>query len=92
MYTKEPIDWTADGPVGLAAGLKLEVEMVIEATMELVIMTEDRLADGAKVELGPATAEETNDVKLLVNWYKLSPFGPPQISRLFALQAILPIT
>ena len=73
MYTKEPIDWTADGPAGLAAGLELEfemgvaVEMVMEATMELVIMTEDRLADGAKVELGPATAEETNDVKLLVN-------------------------
>jgi hypothetical protein len=97
MYTKEPIDWTTDGPVGLGAGLELEfkmgfaLEMVMEATMELVTMTEDRLADGAKVELGPGTVEETKDVKLRDNWYKLSPFGPPQISRLFALQAILPI-
>lgn len=114
MYAKEPIDWTADGPVGLGVEVELEFQvevalaMVMEAGMdsdvvftaavvvfalvnELVVRTEDRLADGAKVELGTALVEETKDVKLLDNWYKLNPLGPPQISRLFAAHAILPI-
>lgn len=65
--------------------------VVFALVNERVVMTEDRLADGAKVELGTALVEETKDVTLLDNWYKLNPFGPPQISRLFAVHAILPI-
>lgn len=79
----------------MEAGMDFDVVftavVVFALVNELVLMTEDRLADGAKVELETALVEETKDVKLLDNRYKLNPFGPPQISRLFAVHAILPI-
>lgn len=79
----------------MEAGMDFDVVftavVVFALVNELVVMTEDRLADGAKVELETALVEETKDVKLLDNRYKLNPFGPPQISRLFAVHAILPI-
>jgi hypothetical protein len=71
--------------------VEVALEMVMEAGMdfdvvftavvvfalvnELVVMTEDRLADGAKVELETALVEETKDVKLLDNRYKLNHLG-----------------
>ena len=42
---------------------------------------------GAEIELETAGTEE---LRLLDSWYKLSAFGPPQISILFAAHAILP--
>lgn len=45
---------------------------------------------GAEVELETALVKDTEELGLLDSWYKLSPFGPPQISILFAAHAILP--
>jgi hypothetical protein len=45
---------------------------------------------GAEVELETALVRGTEELRLLDSWCKLSPFGPPQISILFAAHAILP--
>jgi hypothetical protein len=77
------------------AEIELDVVLTIVAVLklenELVVVTEDRFSVSTEAELGTMLVEETEDVILLENWYKLNPFGPPQISILFAAHAILPM-
>jgi hypothetical protein len=74
--------------------IELEVALptmaVIEVNNELVVTTEDKSDVGVEVELETALVKDTEELRLLDSWYKLSPFGPPQISILFAVHAILP--
>lgn len=79
------------------AASKIELDVVLttiailELENELVAIAEDRVSVGTEAELGAEVVEETEAVKLFDEWYKLNPFGPPQISRLFAAHAILPM-
>ena len=77
------------------AVIELEVVLptapVVEVNNELAVTTEDKSDVSAKVELETALVKGTEELKLLDSWYKLSPFGPPQISILFAVHAILPM-
>ena len=69
----------------------LTIEGILELENELVVNAEDWLSVGPEAELETELVEEIEDVKLLENWYKLNPFGPPQISKLFAAHPMLPI-
>jgi hypothetical protein len=79
-----------------AVEVVIEVEVVLptvviaEVNIELVVMTEDKSNVGAEVELEVALVKGTEELRLLDSRYKLSPFGPPQVSMLFAVHAILP--
>jgi hypothetical protein len=68
----------------------LPVVVIVEVTNELAVTTEDKPDIGAEVELETEFVKGTDELRLLDSWYKLSPFGPPQISILFAVHAILP--
>jgi hypothetical protein len=82
--------------LGTAVGAEIELDVVlsiafdIELEKELVVITKDRFCVSATLEVGAAVVEETEELKLPESWYKLNPFGPPQISRLFAAHAMLP--
>ena len=67
----------------------LTIAAVVELDDELVLTTEDKFNTGEKVELKTVFVKGTEELRLLESWYKLNPFGPPQISWLFAAHAIL---
>lgn len=69
----------------------LSIVLGIELEKELVVIIEDRFCVGATPEVETTAVGDTDELKLPDSWYKLNPFGPPQISRLFAAHAILPV-
>ena len=68
----------------------LPTVVIVEVNNELVVTTEGKSDVSAEVELETTLVKGTEELRLLDSWYKLSPFGPPQISILFAAHAILP--
>jgi hypothetical protein len=80
--------------IAVEAVIELEVVLpavvIVKANSELVVTTEDKSDVRAEVELETTLVKGTEELGLLDSWYKLSPFGPPQTSILFALHGILP--
>jgi hypothetical protein len=68
----------------------LPTVVIVEVNNELVVTTEGKSDVSTEVELETTLVKGTEELRLLDSWYKLSPFGPPQISILFAAHAILP--